>query len=161
MDKEGRGYVYLYNGNDEYKNKRGKEGENELPPKPISSFEKIVKILLEKFNGNYRDVCILARNNKDLNEMEEYLSENRIPYFLETNQSVFDHRTIKPVIKLLRYLITDNIFYLLEFLIDDLYCFLWATLIGGKCVTEDTRKFMRMSSQLEVRSTSARSEGGR
>lgn len=122
VDKEGRGYVYLYNGNDEYKNKRGKEGENELPPKPTSSFEKIVEILLEKFNGNYRDVCILARNNKVLNEMEEYLSENRIPYFLETNQSVFDHRTIKPVIKLLRYFITDNIFYLLEFLRDDLYC---------------------------------------
>lgn len=42
-----------------------------------------------------------------------------------------------------------------------LYCFLWATLIGGWWVTAETRKFIRMSSQLEVRSTRVRRDWGR
>lgn len=51
--------------------------------------------------------------------MAECLSDYHIPYFLETNRSIFFHRTITPIIKLIRYLVYDNIFYLAEFLRDD------------------------------------------
>ena len=34
-----------------------------------------------------------------------------------------------------------------------LYCFFWVTLMGGSLVTADTRKFIKMSSQLDIWST--------
>ena len=82
--------------------------------------EETAKILKERFNENYQDVCILSRNNGTLQEMGEYLSEEHIPYFLETNLTVFSHRTIEPIIKLMKYFVYDNKFYLIEFLRDNL-----------------------------------------
>lgn len=38
-------------------------------------------------------------------------------------------------------------------IIVSLYCFFWVTLMGGSFVTEDTRKFIRMSSQFDISST--------
>lgn len=82
--------------------------------------EKAAEILKEKFNGNYKGIGILARNNATLNEMAQILLENRIPYFLETNLDIFSHRTTEPVINLMRYFVTGNNFYLTFFLRDDL-----------------------------------------
>lgn len=81
---------------------------------------KTAEIIKEKFGGNYRGIGILARNNATLDRMAEILSENKIPYFLETNLDIFSHRTAVPVMKFLKYLVTDNIFYLAEFLRDDI-----------------------------------------
>ena len=81
---------------------------------------KTVEIIKEKFGGNYKGIGILARNNAILDRMAEILSENKIPYFLETNLDIFSHRTAVPVMKFLKYLVTDNIFYLAEFLRDDI-----------------------------------------
>lgn len=134
IDNKDRGYVYLYNGNDELRHKRGKvksKEELELMPKaPTSAYEKIAMILKQKFNNNYRDVCIIGRENKDLNKMEEYLSMYHIPYFLETNLSIFSHRTVAPIVKLMKYFVSGNIFYLLEFLRDELIC------VSDKCLKE-------------------------
>lgn len=80
----------------------------------------IVRILNENFQNNYGEVGIIARTNKILNEIAEKLSENKIPYTLETNKNIFEHKGINSIIKLLKYFLTDNIFYLLEFLRSDL-----------------------------------------
>lgn len=104
IDTKDRGYVEIH---------RYEDGEE-------NCFKETVDILKEKFNGNYQDVCILARNNSALYEMGEALSEEHIPYFLETNLTVFSHRTTEPIIKLMKYFVYDNKFYLVEFLRDNL-----------------------------------------
>lgn len=38
-------------------------------------------------------------------------------------------------------------------IIASLYCFFWVTFIGGSLATDDTRKFIRMSSQFDIWST--------
>lgn len=81
--------------------------------------EKVVEIIKEKFQGDYRGIGILARNNATLNEIAQLLGENKIPYFLETNLDIFSHRTVVPIVKLIRYFVYNNIFYLAEFLRDD------------------------------------------
>ena len=103
-DKDDKGYIEIH--------KVEKDVENYC--------EKIADILEEKFKGDYRDICIIARNNDTLTEIGGYLAERHIPYFLETNLSVFFHRTTEPVIKFMKYLVSDNKFYLAEFLRDNL-----------------------------------------
>lgn len=73
-------------------NKTEKEGYIEMIDGRIyndGGLEKAAEILKEKFNGNYKGIGILARNNATLNEMAQILLENRIPYFLETNLDIF------------------------------------------------------------------------
>lgn len=104
-------------------NKTKEEGYIEMIDGRIyndGGLEKAAEILKEKFNGNYKGIGILARNNATLNEMAQILLENRIPYFLETNLDIFSHRTTEPVINLMRYFVTENSFYLTFFLRDDL-----------------------------------------
>ena len=103
-DKDDKGYTAIY--------KVEKDVENYC--------EKIADILEEKFKGDYRDICIIARNNDTLTEIGGYLAERHIPYFLETNLSVFSHRTTEPLVKFMKYLVSDNKFYLAEFLRDNL-----------------------------------------
>lgn len=102
--KEEKGYVEIINSSDDEE----------------AGLYKTAEIIKEKFGGNYRGIGILARNNATLDRMAEILSENKIPYFLETNLDIFSHRTAVPVMKFLKYLVTDNIFYLAEFLRDDI-----------------------------------------
>lgn len=103
-DKDDKGYAAIY--------KVEKDVENYC--------EKIADILEEKFKGDYRDICIIARNNDTLTEIGGYLAERHIPYFLETNLSVFSHRTTEPLVKFMKYLVSDNKFYFAEFLRDNL-----------------------------------------
>ena len=104
VDKDDKGYVEVH---------KVEEDEEDY-------CEKIADILEKKFNGDYRDICIIARDNKTLAEIGEYLSERHIPYFLETNLSIFSHRTTEPLVKFMKYLVYDNKFYLAEFLRDNL-----------------------------------------
>lgn len=102
--KEEKGYVEIINSSDDEE----------------AGLYKTAEIIKEKFGGNYKGIGILARNNATLDRMAEILSENKIPYFLETNLDIFSHRTAVPIMKFLKYLVTDNIFYLAEFLRDDI-----------------------------------------
>ncbi len=81
--------------------------------------EKLIDILKKDFNGRYKGVGILARKNTTLNEIADILTENGIPYFLETNLNIFNHKKIKPIISLLKYFKTKEVYYLLEFLRSD------------------------------------------
>lgn len=99
--------------------KKDDEGYIEIADCGDYAVERIIETLKDKFNDNYKGIGILARNNDTLNEIAQALSENQIPYFLETNLDIFSHRTIVPVVKLLKYFVYNNIFYLTEFLRDD------------------------------------------
>lgn len=103
-DKENGGYVEIY--------KSASKDENSL--------EKITEILKTKFDGNYKETCILARNNATLQEMAEFLAEKNIPYIIETNLDIFSHKTALPIVKLMKYFVYNNKFYLAEFLRDDI-----------------------------------------
>ncbi|NME35883.1 MULTISPECIES: exodeoxyribonuclease V subunit beta [Fusobacterium] len=96
------------------KSKKGENVEKNL------YLEEVLKTLNDEFKGDYRGVGILARKNKTLIEVANLLNENKIPYFLETRKSIFEHRCIVPILKLLKYFYKNNIFYLLEFLRDDI-----------------------------------------
>lgn len=87
---------------------------------PNLYLDTLIETLKNNFNKNYSGIGILARNNKVLNDIAFRLNENKIPYFLETNLSIFNHRAILPIIKLLKFYVTKNNFYLFEFLRDDL-----------------------------------------
>lgn len=78
--------------------------------------ETLVKILKEKFNSNYNDIAIIARKNKILNKVAEYLKINNIPYNLSSERDIKETRAIKELIYLLAYLQDDKYLSLLEFL---------------------------------------------
>jgi ATP-dependent exoDNAse (exonuclease V) beta subunit len=66
-----------------------------------------------------RDTAILARENRDLRTIADILDELKIDYVLESSHSVLEHRAIKPVMYLLRYLATLDFAELLKFLRSD------------------------------------------
>lgn len=103
---ESKGFVGLYS--------KGDSKDDEF------SYKEIIKLLKENYNGQYKGIGILARSNKILNKMAFALSENKIPYFLETRLSIFESRVVSPILTLFKYFITENNFYLIEFLRDDL-----------------------------------------
>ncbi|WP_426709862.1 UvrD-helicase domain-containing protein [Cetobacterium sp. SF1] len=82
------------------------------------------KVLVEdienKFQGDYRDVAVIARTNRELNNISRILSEKKIPFVLDSSESIVDHRAIEGIFKLLKYLVRKDFFSLLEFLRSDL-----------------------------------------
>ncbi|MGL4533606.1 MAG: UvrD-helicase domain-containing protein, partial [Fusobacteriaceae bacterium] len=82
--------------------------------------EKVVEILKSKFDGDYKDIAIIGRTSKELEEMGVKLSDNRIPYTLKSNSNIFKHRANISLYRLLKYFALDDYFSLLEFLRGDL-----------------------------------------
>lgn len=105
-NKKNKGFVGIYN-------EKLERDEN-------YAYEKVVKLIKLNFKNSLNGIGILARSNSTLNKMALVLSENRIPYFLESNLSIFDSRAVRPLVTFLKYLANDNKFYLVEFLRDDL-----------------------------------------
>ena len=115
--KEGLVRIYNFNLTKEEK-KKIKEEKKEIDK--TEYIKTIIGVLKNEFNENYKGIGIIARKNETLSEIAEELLKNKIPYTLEAKKSIFDHKGVIPVIKLLKYFLTENIFYLLEFLRDDL-----------------------------------------
>lgn len=84
-----------------------------------SSLDRIVAILQDKIS-NYSKVAILARGNKELNRIAEILNINGIPNIQSHNLCITEHKAIKGLYFLLKYLNYGEYFYLLEFLRSDL-----------------------------------------
>ncbi len=82
--------------------------------------KKTIYPLTKKGEINLSESAILARKNRDLNEIAAVLDEFQIDYILESSASIFLHRTIKSVLFLLRYFVYDDVFELLKFLRSDL-----------------------------------------
>ena len=115
--KEGLVRIYNFNLTKEEK-KKIKEEKREIDK--TEYIKTIIGVLKNDFNENYKGIGIIARKNETLSEIAEELLKNKIPYTLEAKKSIFDHKGVVPIIKLLKYFLTENIFYLLEFLRDDL-----------------------------------------
>lgn len=81
-----------------------------------TALEEMIENIEENFKGNYRDIAIIARANKDLNEIAEMFSEKKIPFVIESNESIIQHRANKDIYKFLKYLVRKDFFSLLEFL---------------------------------------------
>lgn len=117
--KEKEGLVRIYNFNlTKEEKKKIKEEKREIDK--TEYIKTIIGVLKNDFNENYKGIGIIARKNETLSEIAEELLKNKIPYTLEAKKSIFDHKGVVPIIKLLKYFLTENIFYLLEFLRDDL-----------------------------------------
>lgn len=117
--KEKEGLVRIYNFNlTKEEKKKIKEEKREIDK--TEYIKTIIDVLKNDFNENYKGIGIIARKNETLSEIAEELLKNKIPYTLEAKKSIFDHKGVIPIIKLLKYFLTENIFYLLEFLRDDL-----------------------------------------
>ncbi len=89
---------------------------------PITNAQIFVEQLLPYIQqeSNLSNIAILGRTNNDLTTIAGLLEERKIPYLLDTSKSIVYHRSIKPIILLLRAIAYQTSFELLEFLRSDL-----------------------------------------
>ncbi len=66
------------------------------------------------------DTAILMRKNKELEEMATVLDEAGIGYTLESSGSLFDHRAIKPILHILKFIVYEDPIELIKFLRSDI-----------------------------------------
>jgi ATP-dependent exoDNAse (exonuclease V) beta subunit len=81
-------------------------------------YEDMRKLIIE--NGDYESSAIIARTNTVLEEIEEVLSESRIPSQKDSSFSIIEHRAVKPFIYLMSYISKRDYFDLLLFLRSDI-----------------------------------------
>ena len=84
--------------------------------------EFVLRTLYPKIERNeisLKDTAILTRKNDDLGYMAEVLDELGVPYVLESSSSILKHRTIKPMMYLLEYIVYQDMLDLLKFLRSD------------------------------------------
>ena len=81
--------------------------------------QEVLKIV--KKCGDYSKTAILARKNIELEQAAELLFEAGIPFIKEGGKSIIEHRAVKPVYTLLKYLARRDFINLLEFLRSDLF----------------------------------------
>ncbi|WP_320047759.1 UvrD-helicase domain-containing protein [uncultured Ilyobacter sp.] len=84
-----------------------------------SSFDVMIEILQQNIN-NYSKVGIIARRNRDLMTISEKLAENHIPFIINSSGSLLEHRAVKAIYSLLKYLAYGEYIYLLDFMRSDL-----------------------------------------
>jgi ATP-dependent exoDNAse (exonuclease V) beta subunit len=75
---------------------------------------------LEDKKINPADSAILMRKNKELEIMAQVLDEAGIDYTLEMSGSLFQHKAIKPVLFILKFLVYEDFMELVKFLRSDL-----------------------------------------
>ncbi len=120
----------FFNGNDErwqYEDVRHLDSKNggyvELHIDGKSSesapIEKLVYTVKDKIK-NYGSVSIVARRKKDLNEISAWLDEEKIPYITNDGQCIVEHRAIKGIYYLIKYLVYRDYFSLACFLRDEI-----------------------------------------
>ncbi len=79
------------------------------------------KMVAPRIADGAHDSVILARTNRDLDQIAQALDDAGIPYIHESSASLADHRLVKPLIHLLRYLAWYDFLDLLIFLRSDYY----------------------------------------
>lgn len=85
-----------------------------------TGLDKLVESIKNRCNGDYTDVAIIARSNKQLNNIKDRLERERIPCQIDATKSILEHRGVAPIFKFIKYCIYMDRFSLLEFLRDDL-----------------------------------------
>ncbi len=117
--KNGAGYVELVLRNIAY----GSDSNNQ-----IASAEEAVREFLQHSlqSPMYKDrirsgkTAILARRNADLDIFAAALDELKIPYMLESSNSILQHRAIKPIFLFLQFFVYHEWMDLLAFLRSDI-----------------------------------------
>ncbi|MGL5802699.1 MAG: UvrD-helicase domain-containing protein, partial [Cetobacterium sp.] len=94
------------------------EGEEEVLEEE-DMIETMVDSIENNFDGNYGGIGIIARSNKQLNEIATALSDRKIPFVIDSNDSIIYHRAVNPIFKILKFTVNRDIFSLLEFLRSD------------------------------------------
>lgn len=79
----------------------------------------IVAAILDR-KINPKGTVILARTNSDIDEIAIYLQEHGIPYIKESSKSILDHRAVKPIFYLVKFINCYDFLDLLSFLRSDL-----------------------------------------
>ncbi|MFN2364205.1 MAG: UvrD-helicase domain-containing protein, partial [Halarsenatibacteraceae bacterium] len=75
----------------------------------------IAKRIAEKFE-DYSGIAVLARKNKELEEIGQELEELGVPYILEQGGSLLADKAVRPLYQLILYLTGDDFYQLLAFL---------------------------------------------
>jgi ATP-dependent exoDNAse (exonuclease V) beta subunit len=117
--KNGAGYVELFLRN----TARGKESSNQIatPEEAVREFlQHTLQSPMYKDNIQSGNVAILARRNADLDIFAAALDELKIPYMLESSNSILEHRAIKPIYFFLQFLIYNEWTDLLSFCRSDI-----------------------------------------
>lgn len=81
--------------------------------------ETLVDSLEENFSENYGDIAIIARSNAQLRDIAFILGERKIPFVIESNESIIYHRAVNPIYKLIKYIVLKDELSLFEFLRSD------------------------------------------
>lgn len=98
-------------------------GEEDIDPgeKFYTDFiENVLKPQIETGKIELAKTAVLARKNKELTTLALLLGEAGIDYVLESTASIFQHRSVKPILKLLQFLAYNDLYDLLKFLRSDL-----------------------------------------
>lgn len=99
----------------QYKGNKKSESNYENDEEILEVF--LVDNIINKIdNINLSNTAIIARTNKELTKIANILSKYNIPYLNKSNQSIFDHKLIKPFIFLLNFLVFADFLSLLKFL---------------------------------------------
>jgi len=101
----------------------GKNDDNDINDEVGAIRELIEKELYPLYKqGKFslQSTAILARKNKDLQQMANVLDELGIDYILESSTSILFHRAVKPILYLFKFLLYKDVYDLLVFLRSDL-----------------------------------------
>jgi ATP-dependent exoDNAse (exonuclease V) beta subunit len=102
--------------------RNGIEGDSKLDKAEI--YREFVKnnlqLHLENGKLNPADTAIIMRKNKELEIMAQVLDEVGIDYTLEMSGSLFQHKAIKPIVFILKFLVYEDFMELIKFLRSDL-----------------------------------------
>ena len=81
--------------------------------------ETLIPLIKDK-KINQSNTAILMRKNKELEMMAQVLDEKGIDHVLESSGSLFEHKTIKPILHILKFLVYEDPIQLVKILRSDL-----------------------------------------
>ncbi len=117
--KKQDGFVQVH-----FRNREKIEGVQEEKLNQVHIYHEFVnETLLPLINEGkitLHDTAILMRKNKELEEMASVLDEAGISYTLESSGSLFDHRAIKPILHILKFIVYEDPIELIKFLRSDI-----------------------------------------
>ncbi|MEA2096646.1 MAG: 3'-5' exonuclease, partial [Candidatus Cloacimonadota bacterium] len=99
---------------------------------------------------NQSDTAILMRKNKELEIMATALDEKGIDYILESSGSLFEHKAIKPILHILRFLVYEDPIELVKILRSDLVLMhpkKMKSILNLYKTAEDITTFFRLTSE--------------
>ncbi len=92
---------------------------NEKTDPLVAFVQDVIRPRLQQGQALAGQTAILARENDDLIRLAEVLDEHGINYMLASSRSIFEHRAVKPLLFLFRFLVYQDISDLARFFRSD------------------------------------------